>query len=142
MVDAMLRGQLAPERLAHTLSEGTARLYGLYPRKGALQVGSDADFTLVDPEGSTPIDQTRLHSKQPLSPWHGRTLRGAIRLAILRGQVIARDGEPVGEPRGRLVRAVHVASPPAGDLDFTAELDGVVGPDVAPATTFAAEVAG
>jgi allantoinase len=142
MVDAMLRGQLAPERLAHTLSEGTARLYGLYPRKGALQVGSDADFTLVDPDGSTPIDQTRLHSKQPLSPWHGRTLRGAIRLAILRGQVIARDGEPVGEPRGRLVRAVHVASPPAGDLDFTAELDGVVGPDVAPATTFAAEVAG
>jgi allantoinase len=146
MVDAMLRGLIASQRLAFALSEGTARLYGLYPRKGALQVGSDADFTLVDPNGSTVVDQTRLHSKQPLSPWHGRTLRGAIRLGILRGKVIARDGEPVGEPRGRLVRAAHTGSAEdalasAHALDFTAELDAVVGTDVAPATQFVADIA-
>jgi allantoinase len=137
MVDAMMRGQVAPERLAWTLSEGTARLYGVSARKGALEVGSDADFTLVDPSGSTVVDQTRLHSKQPLSPWHGRTLRGAIRLVVLRGSVIARHGEPLGEPRGQLVQAQHqgglVGQP---DLRFTAELDPAVRADDMPATVF------
>ena len=145
MVDAMLRGLIAPQRVAFALSEGTARLYGLYPRKGVLEVGADADFTLVDPRGSTHVDQARLHAKQPLSPWHGRTLRGAIRMGILRGEVIARDGQPVGEPHGRLVRAAHAGSASdalhsAHALDFTAELDTVVDGDVAPAARFAAEV--
>jgi len=141
MVDALLRGQISAERLAYVLSEGTARLYGLYPRKGALEPGSDADFTLVDPSASTVIDQTKLHSKQPRSPWHGRELRGRILMTILRGEVIARDGEPIGPPRGRLVRARHrapekLAKP--SPLAFTAELDTVVTPGVAPATVFAA----
>jgi dihydroorotase len=139
MIDAMVRRHLAPERLAWALSESTARLYGLHPRKGALEVGSDADFTLVDPNGSTMVDQARLHSKQPLSPWHGRDLRGAIRLTVLRGEIIARNGEPVGAPRGRLIRAAHAvpqAKTRGGLLDFTAELDPVVGPEIMPATVF------
>jgi dihydroorotase len=139
MVDAMVHGHLSPERLAWVLSESTARLYGLYPRKGTLEVGSDADFTLVDPNGSTLVDQARMHSKQPLSPWHGRTLRGAIRLTVLRGEIIACDGEPRGIPRGRLVRAAHPlpqATKPGALLDFTAELDPLVGPEVPPATVF------
>ena len=140
MVDAMLRRRISAERLAYVLAEGTARLYGLYPRKGALEAGSDADFTVVDPTASTVVDQARLHSRQPQSPWHGRELRGRIAMTILRGEVIARDGEPIGPPRGRLVRAEHR---PAGvarrqmPLAFTAELDSVVTPDVAPATVFA-----
>ena len=105
LVDQMLGGRLSPERLAWVAAEGTARLYRLYPRKGAVEPGADADFTLVDPASSVTIDATRLHSKEPQSPWHGRTLRGRVRLTILRGEVIARDGEPVGGPRGQLVRA-------------------------------------
>jgi allantoinase len=139
LVDAMLRGRLAPERLAWVLSEGTARLYGLYPRKGLLDVGADADFTLVDPAGTTLVDQARLHSKQPLSAWHGRALNGAIRLAVLGGEVVARAGEPVGVPRGRFVRArqgVGNLASPSGALDFTAEMDPVVEPRVMPATVF------
>ena len=105
LVHEMLSGHLSPERLAWVLSEGTARLYGLYPRKGALEPGADADFTLVDPEATTVVDSARLHSKQPQTPWHGRHLRGAIKATILRGEVIAQNGEPIGPPRGRLVRA-------------------------------------
>ena len=141
MVDAMLRGDLSAERLAWVLAEGTARLYGLYPRKGALEVGSDADFTLVDPSASTVVDQARLHSKQPQSPWHGRQLRGRIAMTILRGEVIARDGEPIGSPRGRLIRAEHRPADVASrrnPLAFTAELDTVVTPEVPPATVFSA----
>jgi allantoinase len=111
MIDAMARGQLTPERLAWVLSEGTARLYGLHPRKGALLPGADADLTLVDPEGETAVDNARLHSKHPLSPWHGRRLRGALRLAVLRGEAVMRDGEPVGPARGRLVRPVRLEEP-------------------------------
>jgi N-acyl-D-aspartate/D-glutamate deacylase len=135
----MLNGRLTPERLAWLASEGTARLYGLYPRKGAIQPGADADFTLVDPEGVTHVDRTRLHSKQPQTPWHGRRLRGAVRTAILRGQIVMRDGEPVAEPRGRMVRAHHTARPVAKSmLAFTRELDDVDTRDAVPATVFVA----
>ena len=110
LVDAMLEGRLARERLAWLASEGTARLYGLYPRKGALRAGSDADFTLVDPAGSTLVEAERLYSKQGYSPWEGQQLRGAVKTTVLRGNVIARDGVPLGEPTGRLVRANHGAA--------------------------------
>jgi len=104
MVDAMLRGRTSAERLALVLSEGTARLYGLYPQKGAIQPGSDADLTIVDPSATTTIRNERLHSKQKISPWHGQQCRGAITMTVLRGRVIMRDGEPVGEVSGRLIR--------------------------------------
>jgi dihydroorotase len=107
LIDAMLAGRLARERLAWLVSEGTARLYGLFPRKGALQPGSDADFTLVDPTGSTLVEASRLYSKQRQTPWQGQRLRGAVKATVLRGSIVARDGVPVGEPRGRLVRAHH-----------------------------------
>ena len=104
MVDAMLRGRASAERLASVLSGGTARLYGLYPQKGAIQPGSDADLTIVDPSATTTIRNERLHSKQKISPWHGQQCRGAITMTVLRGRVIMRDGEPVGEVSGRLIR--------------------------------------
>ena len=115
LVHAMLSGQLSASRLAWAAVRRTARLYGLYPRKGTLEPGADADFTLVDPEATTVVHSARLHSKQPQTPWHGRHLRGAIKATILRGEVIAQNGEPVGPPRGRLVRARHGPSVAEGD---------------------------
>jgi allantoinase len=117
MVDTMLRGRISPERLAWVLSEGTARLYGLYPRKGSLRPGSDADLTLVDPSVRRTVRNIGLHSKQPLSPWDGVVLQGWPIMAILRGQVIMRDGEPVGEPAGRFIPAFRSAGPLPGALD-------------------------
>lgn len=105
MLNEMLEGRLSAERLAWALSEGTARLYGLYPRKGVIRPGADADLTLVDPAGETVVRNESLHSKHPLSPWNGARLRGALKASILRGSVVMSDGEPVGEPRGELVRA-------------------------------------
>lgn len=107
MLNEVHEGRLSAERLAWVLSEGTARLYGLYPQKGAIRPGADADFTIVDPQAGWTIRNEALHSKNPLSPWDGASGRGAARFGVLRGRVIMRDGEPSDEPGGRLVRPMR-----------------------------------
>lgn len=104
MIDRMCAGQITPERLAWALSEGTARLYGLYPRKGVIQPGADADLTLVDPEAQWTLRGEKLHSVQRHTPFEGTQLKGSPVVSILRGSVVMRDREPVGEPQGRLVK--------------------------------------
>jgi allantoinase len=104
LLNEVSEGRLSPERLTWVLSEGTARLYGLYPQKGAIRPGTDADFTIVDPEAGWTIRNKALHSKNPLSPWNGLNGKGAAKFGVLRGQVVMRDGEAQGEPGGQLVR--------------------------------------
>jgi dihydroorotase len=104
MLNQMVEGRIAPERLAWALSEGTARLYGVHPQKGSLMPGADADLVLVDPAAEWVIRNEDLHSKHPLSPWNGTRGRGVPRRALVRGETVMLDGEPVGESRGRLVR--------------------------------------
>ncbi len=113
MLGEMTRGRLEPEQLASRLSEGTARIFGLHPRKGTLWPGADCDLTVVDPEAPWRIDQSRLHSKHAVSPWDGWSGRGCPRYAVLRGRLAMREGEPVGEPRGRLVTPTMGAQTPA-----------------------------
>jgi len=91
-------------RLSWVLSEGTARLYGLYPRKGSVEPGTDADFTVIDADASWSVDQETLHTKTKLSPWHGREGRGLPVATIVRGRMVMRDGELLGEPSGSFVR--------------------------------------
>jgi allantoinase len=112
LLNEVTEGRLSPERLAWVLSEGTARLYGVYPQKGAILPGADADLTIVDPDVEWTIRNDALHSKHPLSPWHDLNGRGTAKFGLVRGQIVMRDGEPVGEPRGRIVRPVRV---PQGD---------------------------
>jgi allantoinase len=68
LMDAALRGRTTVERLAWLLAEGTARLYGVFPRKGSLLPGADADITLIDPEAAWLIDDAKLHSKTSFPP--------------------------------------------------------------------------
>jgi dihydroorotase len=103
LLDQALRGRVTLERLAWCLSEGTARLFGLYPVKGAIQVGSDADLTLVDPNAEWTIHNENLHSKHPLSPWNGWTGTGTPLMTIVRGRVVMNRGEVVEAARGHLV---------------------------------------
>jgi allantoinase len=82
--------------LARLLSAVPAGRFGL-AGKGIPVVGADADFTLLDPSGSWTISRDDLRDRHRLSPFVGQTL-------ILRGHTIARDGEVVGEPLGRVLR--------------------------------------
>lgn len=110
MIDGLLTGKVSVERFTEVMSAGTARLYGLFPRKGVIRPGADADLVIVDPEGSTNIRNDTLIAKQPISPWHGRTLRGHVDSVVLGGALAYADGAPVGERRGRFVAADHGAT--------------------------------
>ena len=90
--------------LADRLSEGTARIYGLYPRKGSLDPGADADLTMVDLESEWRIDAADMLSRDQHSPWQGVEGRGRAVAAMVRGRMVMRDGRPVGEPAGLLVK--------------------------------------
>jgi dihydroorotase len=108
LLNEMIKGAVSAERLAWVLSEGTARLYGIYPRKGAVLPGSDADFTLVDPDAEWRIRNADLHSKHPLSPWHGFDGRGVPQRVLLRGRTIMHEGELIGDPGGALVLPMRI----------------------------------
>jgi len=107
MADALFRGKISVERFAEVMSTSTAKLYGIYPRKGVIRPGSDADLTIVDPKASRIVRNEELVAKQPVSPWNGFSLTGLPTAVVLRGQVAMRNGAPIGEHRGQFVPARH-----------------------------------
>lgn len=98
MLTAVADGRLTLERLVHATSEVPAKTWGLWPRKGAVEVGADADLTLVDLDAAGTIAAADLHGKNNLSPFEGRQTRGAVVMTIVRGRIVVRDGQLVGEP--------------------------------------------
>lgn len=98
MLDLVARGELTLGRLAEVMSEAPARLYGLYPRKGAIQVGSDGDFTLVDLNATWTIRGAELVGRAGWTPYEDETVTGRVAATIIRGRIAARDGRSVAEP--------------------------------------------
>jgi dihydropyrimidinase len=111
LLSAVYDGRLDWTRLARFMAEAPARIFGLWPRKGAIAVGSDADFLLVDPSAET--DLSVGHMATDYSPFMGITARGRILQTWLRGVCIARDSELQVEPGYgvRLMAKQHPAVP-------------------------------
>ncbi|MBV9896241.1 MAG: allantoinase AllB [Chloroflexi bacterium] len=101
---AVHTGRMSLQQLVRATSEAPARAWGLFPRKGALQVGSDADLTVVDLSVQDMVEEHRLHGKNNLTPFEGHRTVGAAVATVLRGQVVMENGQLRGEPRGRMVR--------------------------------------
>lgn len=85
-------------RLMALLSENPARLFGLYPRKGALLPGSDADVVIYDPEPESVIQAHNMHYLAGYSPYEGMRVSGEVRTVISRGEIIVDRGEFMGQP--------------------------------------------
>jgi dihydropyrimidinase len=95
-------GRIELQTFVAAFSTNPARIFGLYPRKGTIAVGSDADMVLFDPARTAMVDERRLHSRAGYDPFNGFQLRGLPVLTLSRGEVIARDGQLVSEAgRGR-----------------------------------------
>ncbi len=98
LLDGAQRGLISYERVVEVYSERPAKLYGLYPKKGRLGAGADADIVLVDPESRWLVSDAEILSKAGWSPFSGRTLVGRAVATYLRGKLIASDGRVLAEP--------------------------------------------
>ncbi|MFK7868768.1 MAG: dihydropyrimidinase [Roseobacter sp.] len=99
--EGVSKGRMSLERFAALTATNHAKLYGLYPRKGAIMVGADADIALWDPSLSKPIRQANLHHGTDYTPWEGFEVTGWPVRTILRGLTTMRDGAPVAAPFGQ-----------------------------------------
>lgn len=99
---------LTLERVAHLTSTAPAQLFGLYPRKGAIAVGADADLVVVDPQREWTLEPEQLQTRSGISPYLGRSFRGAVVRTLVRGRTVFVDGEVTGQPGwGRLLKPQH-----------------------------------
>jgi dihydropyrimidinase/allantoinase len=104
MLTEGLRRGLPLERVAELCAANPARAYGLHPRKGAIQVGADADLAIVDLETTRTVTPELLLSDQEYTPFAGIELTGWPVRTILRGKTVFEAGEPVGLPIGEFLR--------------------------------------
>ncbi|MHB9146170.1 MAG: dihydroorotase [Symbiobacteriia bacterium] len=98
LLNAVAAGHVSLERVVEVTSEAPARLYGLYPRKGNLAPGADADIVLIDPTAGKRLQDAAVVSRAGWTPYAGLELHGLPVMTFSRGHLVARDGLPVGEP--------------------------------------------
>jgi dihydropyrimidinase len=92
----VLPGRISLNRFVDLISTGPAKVQNLYPKKGAIAPGSDADLVLFDPKEEWTMGVGTAHTSVDYSAWEGWRMQGRVRTVLLRGQVIVRDGQYVG----------------------------------------------
>jgi dihydropyrimidinase len=98
-------GRVSLSRFVEVISTNPAKLFGMWPRKGTIAIGSDADLTIIDPEHRVRIATERMQSASDFEPHEGYEAVGWPVKTILRGQVVVEDGELRAEPgSGELIR--------------------------------------
>jgi dihydropyrimidinase len=99
-------GAIPLERLVRLMSVNPARVYGLFPEKGSLQVGTDADVVIYDPAGNSTLSDQTLHGAEGCyTPYAGQKIRGRVALTMVRGRILYQDGEFQDQPpEGRFVK--------------------------------------
>ena len=123
-------GRIGLNRFVDLCCTRPAKLYGLYPRKGSIAVGGDADIAIWDPERKVTISQDMLHDNLDYTPYEGRVVTGWPVVTLSRGTAVWRDGAVLGEPgRGEFLRCelpaaaqpsgrrVHGFAPESGEYD-------------------------
>jgi dihydropyrimidinase len=98
--EGVTTGRMSVNRFVEVTSTNVARLFGLYPRKGAIAPGSDADIVLIDPDARRTYRLEELHSDCDYSLWDGWECQGWITTTISRGRVVVQDGAWVGPGGG------------------------------------------
>jgi dihydropyrimidinase len=110
-------------------STNHAKMYGLYPRKGTIAVGSDADICIWDSTTERTITQSELHDAMDYTPYEGMKMRGWPVVVLSRGEVVSRDGKPVGRlGRGEFLRCDKPdPARPRGRWPFNVEVQSILG---------------
>ncbi len=101
----VLRRRLSFNRMVEVTATNPARLFGLYPRKGTISIGADADIVAFDPKAKRTIRAEDMHSAADWDPFEGWEVEGWPRLTLSRGEVVVDRGRVLGQPgRGRLLK--------------------------------------
>ena len=106
MLDAGLTGRLPLARAVEVMTANPAKLYGIYPRKGTISAGSEADLVLVDPEATRTVRSSEFLARSGGSGrvYDGMELKGKVLTTLSRGRIVFDDGKVMGESGGRFVR--------------------------------------
>ncbi|MGE3935956.1 MAG: allantoinase AllB [Rhodospirillaceae bacterium] len=130
MLDQVNRARMTISDYVRWTAFNPARAWGLYPTKGALQPGADADIVVVDLDAARTLDDASLHSRSHITPWHGRTVRGLPVHTMVRGRFVMRNRALVAETRGH-GRPVHTLQrmprPAPRNLDQTIAAQAALG---------------
>ena len=86
-------GRITPERFVALTSTNAAKAFNLYPRKGSLDVGADADVAVIDPERTKTISAATQHQNTDFSVWEGLQVKGAVVHTLARGRHVYADGD-------------------------------------------------
>lgn len=98
------KGLLTPQQMCRVLSENPAKLYGLYPKKGCIMPGSDADIAVIDPEREDVITAESQEQNVDYSPFEGTKIKGTIDKVFLRGCLVTDGGRVVKEKQGKFIK--------------------------------------
>jgi dihydroorotase len=104
MLDCVNQGRLSLARYVLMTSESPAKAWGIYPKKGSIAFGADADFTIVDMKKEWTIDPQRFFSKAKFSPFEGRKVKGAPIYTVVRGKLVMDHGHVDMSAKGQMLR--------------------------------------
>jgi dihydropyrimidinase len=98
-------GRISKERWVEIVSTEPAKVFGMYPQKGVIAVGSDADIVVYDPNRRHTISAATHHMDVDYSCYEGRSVQGGSDVVLSRGSVVIRDGEFTGvKGAGRFIK--------------------------------------
>lgn len=95
--EGVMKNRISINKFVEVCCTNPAKIFGLYPKKGTIAVGSDADITIIDPNKEVVLTTDKLHSNVDYTAYEGFNLKGYPIFTILRGKVISKDGEFVGD---------------------------------------------
>jgi dihydropyrimidinase len=116
--EGVKKGRISLNEFVAFTATNHARTYGLYPKKGTIAIGSDADIAIWDPERKQTISQALLHHGADYTPYEGIAVTGWPVSTMVRGKFVVRDGELVGARSGGnyVTREKSPLAAPSGTL--------------------------
>ena len=95
--EGVMKGRITLPQMVHYLCTNPSRMYGLYPQKGTLLPGSDADLILLNPEKERILTHADMHSAVDYTCYEGMVVKGEIELVMQRGHVIVKENQFLGK---------------------------------------------
>jgi dihydropyrimidinase len=96
--EGVVRRDMTPQSFVRLTSYNPAQIFGLYPRKGNIAVGADADLVLIDPRKEVTVRSSELHMNVDYSVYEGMRLQGVPTATVSRGELVVQDGQLYGSP--------------------------------------------